>query len=168
MSSSLIGVLSDTHNNTANTQAALDIFRARRVSQLVHCGDITSPLLLEQFHGFWVWLVKGNNDYDWLGMRSEARRLGNIQYMGKDAQLEFDGHKIAVCHGDDESLVNVLAYGGLFEWVLRGHSHRHELDQVGDTKILNPGALGGRHPYGEERCVAIVDLEGRDATFVTL
>jgi putative phosphoesterase len=168
MTHSVIGILSDTHNNVANTQAALSIFRSRRVNRLVHCGDITSPMLLEQFHGFWVWLVRGNNDHDWLGLRSEARRLGNISYMGKDAQLDFDGHKVAVCHGDDESLLEMLTYGRLFEWVFYGHSHRHDIATVGQTKTLNPGALGGRHPNGEDRCVAVIDLDVPEATFVTL
>jgi putative phosphoesterase len=166
MATSTIGVLSDTHNNAANTEAALAIFRRHRVHQLIHCGDVTSPIMLEQFAGFRVWLVRGNNDYDWMGLRSEARRLGNIHYCGKDAQLEFDGHRVAVCHGDDDGLVDVLAAGGLFEWVFRGHSHRHELEEIGHTRVLNPGALGGRHPGGEERCVAIVDLARSQATFI--
>jgi putative phosphoesterase len=151
-----------------NTRAALDIFRAHGVDRLIHCGDVTSPTLLEEFQGFWIWLVKGNNDYDWMTLRSQARRLGNIHYMGKDAQLDFDGHKVAACHGDDLGLLNVLTYGGLFEWVFYGHSHRHELDAVGETNVLNPGALGGRRPHGEERCVAIVDLAARSARFVSL
>ena len=164
--SSRIGVLSDTHNNVAHLEAALERFRARGVQQLIHCGDVTSPLMLEKFQGFWVWLVRGNNDYDWSGFRSEARRLGNITYCGKDADLNFDGHKVAACHGDDESLLSMLSRAGLHEWVFYGHSHRKDLDEVNRTRVLNPGALGGRHPAGENRSIAIVDLDARRAEFV--
>lgn len=38
-----IGLLSDTHNSHDNTRAALDVFRARGVTRLIHCGDVTSP-----------------------------------------------------------------------------------------------------------------------------
>lgn len=163
-----IGVLSDTHNNIANTRSALDIFRARGVDRLVHCGDITGPHMLEAFSGFQVWLVRGNNDYDWLGLRSQARRMGSVHYMGGDANLEFDGHRVGVCHGDDASLLNTLTRSRVFEWVFYGHTHQHDLEVSGGTKVLNPGALGGRHPHGESRCVAIVDLAAGDAKFVTL
>ncbi len=165
---SRIGVLADTHNNESHLDAALRIFRANGIERLIHCGDVTSPLILERFTGFEVWLVRGNNDYDWMGLRSEARRLGNIHYCGKDAELEFDQHRIAVCHGDDESLASVLVYSGLYEWVFRGHSHRRDLDLVGSTRILNPGALGGRHPHGEDRSVAVVDLHAVASRFITL
>jgi len=164
----VIGVLSDSHNNETNLQAALKIFRSRQIHQLIHCGDVTSPLLLESLQGFQVWLVKGNNDYDWMGFRSEARRLGNIHYCGREADIVIDGHRIAVCHGDDESLYEMFARCGLFEWVFRGHSHLHDLDTMGKTLLLNPGALGGRRPHGEDRSVAIVDLIERKAEFVAV
>ena len=166
--SNCIGVLADTHNNAEHTDQALALFRARGVQQLIHCGDVTNPLMLEKFQGFWVWLVRGNNDYDRSGLRSESRRLGNITFCGKDAELEFGRHSVAVCHGDDESLLMVLARSGLHEWIFRGHSHRKDLDEVGGTKVLNPGALGGRHPIGEDRSIAIVDLDARVAEFVTV
>jgi putative phosphoesterase len=165
---SRIGVLADTHNNAANTEAALDLFRARQVNNLIHCGDVTSPDMLELYRGFQVWLVRGNNDHDWMGMRSVARRVGNVQYCGKDAELEFDGHQVAVCHGDDESLLHSLTRVNAYDWVFYGHSHRHEVEQVGRTKVLNPGALGGRHPYGEPRSVAVIHLDTQKEEFLTL
>jgi uncharacterized protein len=168
MADTRIGILADTHNNARNLETALGIFRSHSIDLLVHCGDVTSPTLLELFGGFHVWLVRGNNDHDWMGFRSEARRLGNIMYCGKDAQLNFGGHKVAACHGDDEGLVDILATSRLHEWVFRGHTHRHDLDEIAGTWILNPGALGGRHPTGEERSVAIIDLETHIARFVTL
>lgn len=168
MANRRIGILADTHNNAANLTVALAIFRTHEIDQLIHCGDVTSPLMLEQLSGFEVWLVRGNNDYDWSGFRSEARRLGNIHYCGKDAELEFHKHRVAVCHGDDQSLVNVLVQSRLYEWVFCGHTHRRAIDAIGQTNLLNPGALGGRHPHGEDRSVAVVDLDERRSTFISL
>ncbi len=162
----LIGVLADTHNNAGNTRAALDIFRERNIDRLIHCGDVTGAHLLELFVGFQVWLVRGNNDYDGLSLRAQARRLGNIHYMGADAHLEFDGHAVAVAHGDDAGLIDALVFSCAYEWVFCGHSHSCALELHGSTRLLNPGALGGR--CAEPRSVAIVDLACGDAEFVNL
>lgn len=162
----LIGVLSDTHNNHDNTREALEIFRKRSVARLIHCGDVTGPHLLELFAGFQVWLVRGNNDFDGLSLRAQARRLGNVRYMGADAQLEFDGHWVAVAHGDDAGLVENLVFSRAYEWVFCGHSHSRALELHGATRLLNPGALGGRRT--EPRSVAIVDLACGEAEFVSL
>ncbi len=164
--SSLIGVLADTHNNAGNTRAALDIFRERNIDRLIHCGDVTGPHVLELFAGFEVWLVRGNNDFDGLSLRAQARRLGNIHYMGADAHLEFDGHAVAVAHGDDADLIEALIFCRAYEWVFCGHSHSRALESHGATRLLNPGALGGRRT--EPRSVAIVDLARGDAEFINL
>ena len=163
---SLIGVLADTHNNHDNTRAALEIFRKRNVERLIHCGDVTGPHLLELFAGFQMWLVRGNNDFDGLSLRAQARRLGNVRYMGADAQLHFDGHAVAVAHGDDISLIENLVFSRACEWVFCGHSHSRALESHGATRLLNPGALGGRRT--EPRSVAIVDLACGEAEFVCL
>ncbi len=164
--STRIGVLSDTHNNVDNTRAALSLLRQRQVTQLIHCGDVTGAHMLELFEGFEMWLVRGNNDRDGLDLRSVARRMGSLRYMGYDAALEFDGHSVAVCHGDDAGLIDSFVAARMYEWVFYGHSHARGLELEGNTRLLNPGALGGRHPRGEPRSVAIVDLSRGQAEFL--
>lgn len=163
-----LGVLSDTHNNQENTEQAVALLRERRVAHLIHCGDVTSAAMLELFSGFEMWLVRGNNDRDGLDLRSMARRMGSIHYLGREGSLEFDGCAVAVCHGDDGSLVDAFVYSRAYAWVFCGHSHEHSLVLEGATRLLNPGALGGRHPRGEPRCLAVVDLARGDAEFLTL
>lgn len=165
---SYVGILSDTHNHESNTSLALAVFRDRGIDRLIHCGDVTGAAMLELFAGFEMWLVRGNNDRDALDFRSVARRMGGIHYMGGEALLKIDGHPVAVCHGDDGNLLDGLAYSRAFEWVFYGHSHEHSLVLEGATRLLNPGALGGRHLHSEPRSVAIVDLARGDAEFFTL
>ena len=164
----VIGILSDTHNNAANTQAALSVFRQHGITRLIHCGDVTRADLLELFTGFEMWLVWGNNDADLSSMRVRAKQLGTIHCMGYDALLEFDEHHIGVCHGDDDERLAGLARSGLCEWVFRGHSHIHGIEKSwhGTTKILNPGALGGRNP--ESRHIAILDLATQQPMFIAI
>ena len=126
------------------------------------------PDILELFAGFEMWLVWGNNDHELSGLRTTAKRLKNIHCMGYDALLEFDGHSVGACHGDDEERLSGLARSGLCEWVFRGHSHIHGIEQSWprSTKILNPGALGGRNP--EPRHIAILDLANGHPLFLAL
>ena len=167
-----LGILSDTHNNAANTRAALSIFRQHGIDQLVHCGDVNRAEILDLFTGFEMWLVWGNNDADLSGLRVRAKQLGNIHCMGYDALLEFDGHYVGACHGDDEERLAGLARSGLCEWVFCGHSHLHGVEQAATsagrstTRILNPGALGGRNP--EARHIAILDLAKRLPMFLAV
>jgi predicted phosphodiesterase len=42
----LIGILSDTHNNTDNLNKALNVFRDRGVETLFQLGDMTMPICL--------------------------------------------------------------------------------------------------------------------------
>jgi len=160
-----IGVLSDTHNNEANTLRALDVFRQNQITQLIHCGDVTRPPVLELFRGFEMWLVWGNNDQDLSGLRTAARHADNIHCMGYDAIVEFGPHRIGACHGDDQDRLAGLTHSGLCEWVFRGHSHVHGLEKIQPrVSLLNPGALGGRNP--EPRGIAIVDLTHATAQFL--
>jgi hypothetical protein len=159
-----LGILSDTHNNEANTLAALTLFRLHGITQLVHCGDVDRPQLLDLFQGFEMWLVWGNNDHELAGLRTRAKQLGHIHCMGYDALLEFDGHHVGACHGNEEERVAGLTRSGLCEWVFVGHSHLHGIEKLPATKVLNPGALGGRNP--EPRCIAIVDLARSHAEFL--
>ena len=162
-----IGVLSDTHNNEANTLAAVQHFRQRQITQLIHCGDVTRPEILEHFGGFQVALVQGNGD-DPVRLGLALRAYPHIYFAGADVSLAFDTVAIAACHGDDEGRLAGLANSGLYAWVFRGHSHIRGIKRasIGQTQILNPGALGGRRV--EARSIAIVDLGENKAEFIEI
>ena len=55
-----IGILADTHNHVANTQQALELFRERGITQLIHCGDVTSAEVMLLFARWQVTFVLGN------------------------------------------------------------------------------------------------------------
>ena len=162
-----IGVLSDTHNNEANTRAAVQQFRQRQITQLIHCGDVTRADIFEHFTGFQVALVQGNGD-DPVRLRLALRAYPHIYFAGLDVMMTFDGVSVAACHGDDEGRLAGLANSGLYAWVFRGHSHQRGIKRAltGNTQILNPGALGGRRV--EARSVAIVDLAENSAEFIEI
>ena len=42
----LIGIISDTHDDTTAIRKAVDYFNAEKVSHVLHAGDITSPFYI--------------------------------------------------------------------------------------------------------------------------
>ena len=45
----IVGIISDTHDNLAGLQKAIQIFKERKIEMLIHCGDWVSPFTLEFF-----------------------------------------------------------------------------------------------------------------------
>lgn len=160
-----IGLLSDTHNSTGNTRAALDAFRARGITRLIHCGDVTSPETLLLFAGWDATFVLGNMDRG-AGELADAARMIGLAPPQRTRELEFDGVWIGVTHGDDANLLYNLMFSGRFTFVCHGHTHerRNELRRAYRVRLVNPGALGGNCP--QSRSIALLDTETERIEFI--
>lgn len=163
---SLLGILSDTHNNLPNLQKALDIFRGEGATTLIHCGDLTSPETARYLEGFEVHLTFGNGDYASGEILTVLREMNWRNTAGMTYTGEFEGARVAATHGHVPDLLNGLITSGHYDYVFRGHSHRHKDERRGSTRVINPGALGGLHP--EDRQVCILDLKTGEARSVVI
>jgi putative phosphoesterase len=144
-----IGVLSDSHDHVWNLRAALTAL-AERADVLVHCGDLCAPFivpLLAEFPGA-VHVVFGNNDADRYRLLANAAKTANVRLHGEYVELELGGRRLAVQHFD--AMARPLAESGRFDVVCFGHNHRLEIDRVGETWLVNPGAVLGYQPTGRE------------------
>jgi putative phosphoesterase len=151
-----IGILSDTHNDGATTRRALNLFRQRDVQTLFHCGDLTSPGMMEHFQGFAVYLVQGNMDQPHAQILPHVSGTQTPTYwLGMGDEIELGGSQIAITHGDREELVEAFLLAQP-NYLLMGHTHRRRDERIGLTRVINPGALGGVH-Y-EPRSVCVLDL----------
>jgi putative phosphoesterase len=159
-----IGLLSDTHNHVENTQAALEIFRRRGIMRLLHCGDITRPDTVLLFSGFQVTFVQGNNDYWRNDLIEMMLAIGGQRVLPLRWTGEIAGKRIAVTHGDVYHHLSELIHGGRHDYVIHGHSHRRRDERQGATRVINPGALGGKRE--QSRSAAILDLEYDRLEFV--
>lgn len=158
-----IGILSDTHNNIENTRRALEVFRKHHVSRLIHCGDITSISVVELMKGFHVTFVFGNMDQHHADLLEAAKKAFGMGSMGYNYTADIDGSRVAVCHGDDQEMLNNFINSGVNDYVFHGHTHMRRDDRVGNTRIINPGALGGKQK--EPRSICILDLKSGRASF---
>lgn len=159
-----IGILSDTHNNLTNLQAGLAVFRAEGIHTLVHCGDLTAPETAASLGGFRVLHVIGNGDF----LNGEIRRvlleLNPLNHSGLIFSGEIDGVPLAAAHGHLPHQVENLLAEHKFRYIFHGHSHRRHDEMVGQTRLINPGSLGGLK--AEERSVCVLDLASGQSQFV--
>ncbi len=164
-----LGIISDTHNNTGNTQHVLAILRERGVERLIHCGDVTTASTVALFAGRQINFVYGNVDGD-------AENRGELtsavtQYISPGAiaveyTAEIDGVPVAACHGDDKRRLTGLIQSGKYRYVFHGHTHRRRDEHIGPTRVINPGSLGGLKPQSRSFCM--LDLATGEAEFVNL
>jgi putative phosphoesterase len=151
-----IGILSDTHNDSAATRRALQEFRRHGVCTLFHCGDLTTADMVAHFAGFEVYFVRGNMDRHHVPALTAAVGVQEgAHWLGKGDEVELLGKRIAIVHGDREELFEMLLFAEP-DYVFTGHTHRRRDERVGQTRIINPGALGG--VKYEARSICILDL----------
>jgi putative phosphoesterase len=151
-----IGILSDTHNDSATTRRALQEFRRRGVRTLFHCGDLTTAEMVAHFDGFEVYFVRGNMDRKQVKALKTAAAQAGAYWLGKGDLIELDGKFIAVTHGDRVDVVETL-FLAQPDYFFHGHTHRRRDERAGPTRVINPGALGGTQ-Y-EARSVCVLDLD---------
>ena len=120
----LLGLVSDTHDNSPLARQVAEFFRERRVDAAFHLGDVTAPETLDAFEGLPLTVVRGNNDEEpW----PETWRQ------------EFAGVKVGATHGHMRGHLRALE--AECDVVLHGHTHTRRAERVGRALVVNPGAL---------------------------
>jgi len=160
-----IGIISDTHDNQSNLEAALEILETEGVTTVLHCGDVCGPDLVEALAGFDVWVAQGNMDRHPRLARTIDETLGR----GRLARLHkptVDGYALAMLHGDNTEMLRDLIASGQHAYIVHGHTHRRRDQTVGRTRVINPGALGGTR--WQSRSFCILDLDTGEVRFVEL
>ena len=131
--------MSDSHGDAGQTRRAIKLLESHGATKLVHCGDVCSESVLDEFAGHDVTFVWGNCDSPSPQARKYVESLG-LKWPKVPAELEVEGKKIAVFHGHERQFDPALE-SGQYDYVLYGHTHRFSDDRVGKTRMINPGAL---------------------------
>ena len=164
----LIGVMSDTHDDIMRTKKAVSRFNCEGVEQVLHAGDFISPFMIDTLKELAAPLtgVFGNNDGDrsLLGRKSAA--VPGLKIAGTFARLDAGGMKIALLHGNDRELLEMLSTCGSCDLLVYGHTHRPEVRKDGRLLIVNPGEVYG-HLTGKST-VALIDTVNRSAEIVEI
>lgn len=151
-----IAIISDTHNNLHNIQAVRQILLSENVDAVVHCGDLTDADVLDYFGDFVLYCAIGNGDFG-MQVQQRMRWFNAVNCADDDLDLELGSKRVFVTHGHMHANLMHAIDSGSYDYIFHGHTHRFKDDVVGNTRVINPGALGGRK-IGE-RSFVILDLE---------
>jgi hypothetical protein len=149
-----------------NLEIALEAYRKEGITQLIHCGDMTTFATAQSLEGFAVVYVDGNMDQDLPEIYRTLRDLDPHSVVLPTYEGEIGSISIGVTHGDNENELRRLIDSGKHQYVFHGHTHRRRDETQGSTRIFNPGALGGLQ--FESRSYSVVDLDTGDATIIEL
>ncbi|WP_276251872.1 metallophosphoesterase [Haloarcula rara] len=158
----LVGIVSDTHDNGEQVDAAVTTFEELGVETVVHCGDFVAPFSVTPFDGDWdFYAVRGNNDGEWV-VEATVDDFGT--YMGEMGELTLDGQEIAVYHGTSGAIVDALVECGTYDYVFHGHSHEAGTEEYEGTVRVNPGGIA-IPPAPGAFSVATLDTESGELEF---
>jgi putative phosphoesterase len=159
----MIGIISDTHENTSAIDTAVAILQKEAPQLVVHCGDIISPPVLEHFRGLPMRFVYGNNDGERSGLRAKCAELG-FGDIDDFLFLNVSGKRIFAYHGTRPAKLEEAIASQQFDFVLTGHTHACRNEVIGKTRVINPGALFAAPKY----TFALLDPGNSEVRFVEL
>lgn len=164
-----IGILSDTHGDSNRTALAINKLLNNGAEAIFHCGDIGTTSVLVEIASACIdrkvpaYAVLGNVD-EWEPDIRDFPGGAGVQVCGRRAEIQFDGKRIAVIHGDDAHAFFATVRNQEFDYVLTGHTHRSDDFREGRTRVINPGAVY-RSPAPS---VAILDLKTDELVYLPL
>jgi putative phosphoesterase len=140
-----IGIISDSHDRQRRVEAGVERFNRSDLDLVLHAGDYVSPFVVSWLAALTVPLVGvlGNNDGDRPLLAERFAEHDHLDLRGDFARLEVDGAVIALLHGHQRELLEALVLSQGFDYVVRGHSHRHGTERHGRTLVVNPGTASG-------------------------
>jgi putative phosphoesterase len=140
-----IAILSDVHDNIWKLEELLEDIARSGAEALLFCGDLCAPFTLKQIaegvNGA-AHFCLGNNDGDVLLLARIANSLDNATLHGLFATLDLGGRKVAINHYPQ--IARDQALSGQYDLVCHGHDHTANVEQIGDTLLVNPGEGMGR------------------------
>ena len=160
----LVGLISDSHDHVPHIEEAVDLFRNRGVSTVLHAGDYCSSFTIPPCEGVSLKGVFGNNDGDHYLLLSKFRAI-DAEHLGSFGDLDINGRRLALYHGTDAPITSALEQCGNYDVVVTGHTHERKAEMIDGTLAVNPGTA---HGFGDEATVALLDTEALDVEFIQL
>jgi len=141
-----IAIFSDTHDNIANLDQALQQATAAGAQFLLHCGDLCAPFMLarmaQNFSGA-VHVIFGNNDGDGRLLQTIAAQYPSVTLYGIYAEVAIANRRLAMIHYPEPA--RRIAQSGQLDLVCYGHDHQKLHETIGACHLVNPGELLGMY-----------------------
>lgn len=160
-----IGIISDTHDDVRNLKAARKILEEEGITMVLHCGDVVTPVVIDVLASLDVWIARGNMDHH-PELEQAVAEVWGRRRLAESHRLTLDGHSAVLVHGHREGELRQLISAGEWAYVFHGHTHRRRDERFGQTRVINPGALGGMR--WQQRSFCILDLKADEVTFIEM
>lgn len=160
-----IAIMSDTHDNWGALKRSLQILEREEIALLLHCGDLCSPEVLRALPAFDVYVARGNMDRH-VDLEATARDAIGPGRFADRHELTLGGVSALLTHGHREGELRQRINSGNYAYVFHGHTHRQRDEQVGATRVINPGAIGVSRLERQSFC--ILDVAADEVTFITI
>ncbi|MBU1037158.1 metallophosphatase family protein [Patescibacteria group bacterium] len=139
-----IAIISDIHDNVPNLEKALNWLKQNKIEQLIFCGDLCAPSILAKvlapnFSGP-IHMVFGNVE-DRNLLPKMVASFPQVQHYGDQGEIELENKKIAFVHFPKQA--RRLAESQKYDLVFYGHDHKPWEEKIKQTRLVNPGTLGG-------------------------
>jgi len=132
----IIGLISDTHLNTAPETLIQKLNSAfKNVEKVFHAGDVVRPAVLDALEQYGqVTAVRGNMDQSELIMSLPIKRIAVVK-----------GIRIGIIHGwgprhNIEERVLKEFQNQQIDVIVYGHSHYAKIRKSGNCLLINPGS----------------------------
>lgn len=158
----LIAVISDTHDNLFRLNKAIKEINNKNINLVFHCGDIgLKTIEMLKNEKFLVYATCGNgDDYNFL---KDAVSNSNVKLFEDAGEIKIDGINMAITHYPD--LARLLASSKKYNIIFYGHTHKKNVEEVYNTKLINPGDIEGRN---KKPSFLIYNTTNQDFEFINL
>jgi hypothetical protein len=152
-----VGILSDTHLQTANrafVQKCATAFAG--CDAIIHAGDLVDIGILNTFKGKDIHAVRGNM-CNW-----DTRQL-----LPGQKEIVVAGYAIGITHGAGPRHnieERVFEQFPAADCIVFGHTHHAVCLQYGETLLVNPGSFMGTGSYGAAGTYAILKITNNGLT----
>ena len=158
-----IGIISDSHENLVYIKKAVSIFNSRKVSRVLHAGDIISPITYSEFSKLKCSMtaVFGNNDGEKFYLIKKFEGLAEFH---SDLYTEtIDGKKVIMFH--KPNFLEEVVGSGKYDLIIYGHTHKIDIRE-GSPCVINPGEACGM--ITGKATIAIYDTEKNKPELISL
>jgi len=158
-----LGIVSDSHGHVELTRPAVRMLESLEVERVLHCGDIGSGEVVEQFAAWPTDFVFGNCDFHHEELTAAIQAAGQTCH-GLFGELEIEGRQVALLHSHDHRKFAEVTRNGSYDLVCYGHTHEALIEHQNGTLIVNPGAIYRANPHS----IAVVEMPELEAVIVNL
>jgi len=162
-----IGIISDTHDRLPFIDKAVRKMNEEEVELVLHAGDYSAPFAAYRFKPLKAKMIGvfGNNDAEKELLRRNFNEIG-IEIRGRFAEIQVDGLKIALLHGEETELLRSLLNSRSYNVVVYGHTHRSEVKRENGVLAINPGEACGY--LSGKATIGVLDTSTMDVTILPI